>query len=106
MTPALRCAREGEARILTVASFGGTLEDSPDPGSTPSSEGSYMAKALIGYMNSDPRTPARLAAENARLRARVSELEALTLKLARENDALEAAATGEVLAVETDLQPA
>lgn len=65
-----------------------------------------MAKALIGYLDSDPRTPVRLAAENARLRARVSELEALTLKLARENDALAAAAAGEVLDVETNLQPA
>jgi hypothetical protein len=65
-----------------------------------------MAKALIGYMHSDPRTPARLASENARLRARVSELEALTLRLAQENDALAAAAAGEVLAVENDLQPA
>lgn len=64
-----------------------------------------MAKALIGYMHSDPRTPARLATENARLRARVSELEALTLRLAQENDALAAAATDEVLAVENDLQP-
>jgi hypothetical protein len=65
-----------------------------------------MAKALIGYMHSDTRTPARLASENARLRARVSELEALTLRLAQENDALAAAAAGEVLAVENDLQPA
>ena len=65
-----------------------------------------MAKALIGYMHSDPRTPARLATENARLRARVSELEALTLRLAQENDALAAASAGEVLAVENDLQPA
>ncbi len=65
-----------------------------------------MAKALIGYMHSDPRTPARLASENARLRARVSELEALTLRLAQENDALAAASAGEVLAVESDLQPA
>ena len=65
-----------------------------------------MAKALIGYMHSDPRTPARLATENARLRARVSELEALTLRLAQENDALAAASAGEVLAVESDLQPA
>jgi hypothetical protein len=64
-----------------------------------------MAKALIGYMHSDPRTTARLEAENARLRARVSELEDLTLRLARENDALEAAADGEVLEVQNDLQP-
>lgn len=65
-----------------------------------------MAKALIGYMHSDPRTTARLQAENARLRARVSELETLTLRLAQENDALAAAAAGEVLEVENDLQPA
>ena len=65
-----------------------------------------MAKALIGYMHSDPRPPARLASENARLRARVSELEALTLRLAQENDALAAAAAGQVLTVENDLQPA
>lgn len=65
-----------------------------------------MAKALIGYLHSDPRTPARLASENVRLRARVSELEALTLRLAQENDALAAAAAGEVLAVENNLQPA
>lgn len=65
-----------------------------------------MAKALIGYLHSDPRTPARLASENARLRARVSELEALTLRLAQENDALAAASAGEVLTVENDLQPA
>ena len=35
-----------------------------------------MAKALIGHLNSDLRTPA-LAVENARLRTRVAELEAL-----------------------------
>lgn len=63
-----------------------------------------MAKALIGYLHSDPRTATRLATENARLRARVAELEALTLRLAQENDALAAAAA--VLAVENDLQPA
>ena len=34
-----------------------------------------MAKALIGYMNSDLRIPARLTAENTRLRARVAELD-------------------------------
>ena len=46
-----------------------------------------MAKALIGYMNSDLRSPA-LAAENARLRARVGELEALAGRLSEENDRL------------------
>jgi hypothetical protein len=55
-------------------------------------EGSSMAKALIGYMNSDLRTPARLTAENTRLRTRVGELEALVLRLSQENDALAAAA--------------
>ena len=49
-----------------------------------------MAKALIGYMNSDLRTP-RLVAENDRLRARVGELEALVTRLSEENDKLTAA---------------
>ena len=49
-----------------------------------------MAKALIGYMNSDLRIPARLTAENTRLRTRVAELEALVLRLSQENDALAA----------------
>jgi len=47
-----------------------------------------MAKALIGYMNSDLRTPHHLIAENARLRARVQELEQLVLSLKNENDTL------------------
>jgi len=64
-----------------------------------------MAKALIGYVHSDPRSSTRLATENARLRARVAELEVLTLRLAQENDALAAAAAGEVLEVENGLQP-
>jgi cell division protein FtsB len=51
-----------------------------------------MAKALIGYMNSDLRTPARLVAENDRLRTRVGELEALVLRLTEENDKLAAQA--------------
>ena len=51
-------------------------------------EGSSMAKALIGYMNSDPRTPARLTAENDRLRTRVHELESLVRRLSEENDRL------------------
>jgi len=47
-----------------------------------------MAKALIGYMNSDLRTPARLTAENDRLRTRVHELESLVRRLSEENDRL------------------
>ena len=70
-----------------------------------------MAKALIGYMNSDLRTPANLVAENARLRARVGELEALVLRLTEENDKLaaEAARLLDIEAVsmqEQEMQPA
>ena len=68
-----------------------------------------MAKALIGYMNSDLRDP-RLTAENSRLRARVNELEALVLRLSEENDKLVAARAAELL-VDSDprmqeMQPA
>ena len=55
-----------------------------------------MAKALIGYMNSDLRDP-RTAAENARLRARVAELETLVLRLSEENDRLVAARAADLL---------
>lgn len=55
-----------------------------------------MAKALIGYLNSDLRDP-RLASDNARLRARVAELEALVLRLSEENDRLVAARAAELL---------
>ena len=68
-----------------------------------------MAKALIGYMNSDLRDP-RLTAENTRLRARVGELEALVVRLSEENDKLVAARAEELL-VDTaprmqEMQPA
>ncbi|MEP9364431.1 hypothetical protein ABLE68_15805 [Nocardioides sp. CN2-186] len=59
-----------------------------------------MAKALIGYMNSDLRTP-RLAAENDRLRSRVGELEALIGRLSDENDRLTAAHAAALLELET-----
>jgi cell division protein FtsB len=62
-----------------------------------------MAKALIGYMNSDLRDP-RLAADNARLRARVSELEDLVLRLSTENDRLVAAQARELL--DSSMEPA
>jgi hypothetical protein len=70
-----------------------------------------MAKALIGYMNSDLRTPARLVAENDRLRARVGELEALILRLTEENDRLTAAQAATLLDIEAasmqqEMQPA
>jgi hypothetical protein len=63
-----------------------------------------MAKALIGYMNSDPRDP-RLAAENSRLRTRVGELEALVLRLSEENDRLVAAQAAELFSRDNELQP-
>jgi cell division protein FtsB len=66
-----------------------------------------MAKALIGYLNSDLRDP-RLAAENTRLRARVAELEALVLRLSEENDRLvaaQAAEAAELFSRDDELQP-
>lgn len=72
-----------------------------------------MAKALIGYLNSDLRSTARLSAENARLRARVGELEALVLRLSEENDALAARPDADLLDLESasmqemqEMQPA
>ncbi|WP_121252257.1 hypothetical protein [Nocardioides ferulae] len=64
-----------------------------------------MAKALIGYLSSDLRTPAHLTAENARLRARVRELEGLALRLSEENDRL-AAQAARVLDLEAAAIPA
>lgn len=69
-----------------------------------------MAKALIGYMNSDLRNPAQLVAENSRLRARVRELEAVILRLSEENDRLAAAQAVALLDLESasmqEMQPA
>jgi hypothetical protein len=66
-----------------------------------------MAKALIGYMNSDLRIPARLTSENTRLRARVAELEDLVLRLTQENDALAAAQAATLLdQTMQEMQPA
>lgn len=66
-----------------------------------------MAKALIGYLNSDLRDP-RLAADNARLRTRVAELESLVLRLSEDNDRLVAARAAELLdtAPLQEMQPA
>lgn len=55
-----------------------------------------MAKALTGYLSSDLHDP-RLRSDNARLRARVSELEALVVHLSEENDRLVAARAAELL---------
>ena len=68
-----------------------------------------MAKALIGYLNSDLRNPALLA-ENSRLRGRVGELEDLVLRLSEENDRLAEAHAAVLLELETshlqEMQPA
>ena len=55
-----------------------------------------MAKALIGHLNDDRRSTVRLAAENARLRVRVAELQTLVLRLKEENDALAAERAAEL----------
>ncbi|WP_127480321.1 hypothetical protein [Nocardioides pantholopis] len=69
-----------------------------------------MAKALIGYLNSDLRATADLAAENRRLRARVGDLEALVLRLSQENDELASRAAAlldlDVTMQSEDMQPA
>lgn len=70
-----------------------------------------MAKALLGYMSSDPRSttrlPAeRLARENRNLRERVADLEALVTRLSEENDALLAARSADLLEPVEEMQPA
>jgi hypothetical protein len=56
-----------------------------------------MAKALIGHLQLDRGEPLRLAADNAHLRARVAELEALVTRLMEENDRLAVAQAARVL---------
>ena len=63
-----------------------------------------MAKALIGYLNSDLRDP-RLAAENSRLRTRVAELEKVVLRLSEENDRLVSAQAAELFSRDDELAP-
>jgi hypothetical protein len=66
-----------------------------------------MAKALIGYLDSDLRTPAHLSVENARLRARVRDLEELVLSLKQENDSLVQAHAADLLDTSMqEMQPA
>lgn len=65
-----------------------------------------MAKALIGYLNSDLQHPARLTVENARLRARVGELEELVLRLKEENDSLLATQAAALLDLGSDVMVA
>ena len=68
-----------------------------------------MAKALIGHLQQDRGLPSRLAAENSRLRVRVSELESLVTRLTEENDRLAVAQAAHVLDLEPEqreMQPA
>ena len=68
-----------------------------------------MAKAILGYMSSssDPRVTAQIAAENRRLRQRVSDLEEHILRLQAENDSLAAAAhESPLLTLDESMQPA
>lgn len=70
-----------------------------------------MAKALLGYMSSDLRNPARLVAdrlavENRRLRERVIDLEALIVRLKDENEKLTAAQAAALLEPIEEMQPA
>jgi hypothetical protein len=68
-----------------------------------------MAKALIGHLQPDRSQHLRLAAENAQLRARVAELDALVTRLMEENDRLAVAQAARVLDLEPEsreMQPA
>jgi hypothetical protein len=54
-------------------------------------EDNSMAKALVGYLGgTDPRVTARLTRENNLLRQRIADLEAVAVRLQKENDALAA----------------
>ena len=69
-----------------------------------------MAKALIGYLDRTPRaterSSTRLVTENARLRARLADLEAALLRLAEENDRLVAREAQRRTAARPQMQPA
>jgi hypothetical protein len=68
-----------------------------------------MAKALVGHLNRDRGVPNRIAAENARLRARISDLEELVTRLMEENDRLAVDQAARVLDLEAEhraMQPA
>jgi hypothetical protein len=66
-----------------------------------------MAKALIGHLQQDRGLPSRLAAENARLRVRVSELESLVTRLMEDNDRLAMAQVAHALDPDhREMQPA
>lgn len=66
-----------------------------------------MAKALLGHVGPDPRAVSRVASENRLLRQRVTDLEAVVLRLQAQNDALAAAvSTRDLLTLDESMQPA
>jgi hypothetical protein len=68
-----------------------------------------MAKALIGHVSHDRTVTTRLVVENAQLRMRVTELEALVGRLLEENDRLAVVQAAAVLDIESEtreMQPA
>ena len=65
-----------------------------------------MAKALIGYLDRTRHTSTGLVTENARLRARVADLEATALRLAEENDRLVAREAERRAVARPQMQPA
>lgn len=66
-----------------------------------------MAKALLGHLHTDPRGASRALSENARLRRRVADLEALVVRLQDENTRLADLETTAALERESlqDMQP-
>lgn len=65
-----------------------------------------MAKALIGHLPTDHHG-SRLSAENAHLRRRVRDLEALVTRLQEENDRLAELRSAELLVSDLhEMQPA
>ncbi|MGL5808630.1 MAG: hypothetical protein ACRCYQ_01640 [Nocardioides sp.] len=67
-----------------------------------------MAKALLGHLTTDGPVASTLVNENRRLRARISDLETVVLRLAEENDRLAGRLTeAEIAAVHhPEMQPA
>jgi hypothetical protein len=68
-----------------------------------------MANELVGHLNRDRGLPNRIAAENAQLRARVSDLDELVTRLMEENHRLAVDQAARVLDLEPEhreMQPA
>jgi cell division protein FtsB len=65
-----------------------------------------MAKALMGYLPNDLRSTQHLATDNAKLRARIAELNDLVDSLKTENDLLVARMADLVESSLSEMQPA